>query len=650
MFPLNLLRVFTITFGLLSLVTLPAWATDDASPPAKTHPVDDPKAIYGDPQAPVKMKYLREQMQKSLESQRAADYFARWQSYLAERLQQSAGSNTGSELTGNARLSSYERMLRHPLEAPAEAEQFTRQLHKAIVDDPSGLGPALATASQSLDLGKRDARSFANVSSPEQALDVVKKALEEARIAHAKALAPLSKAEIGTMVRDLYPVLVSANQAGHTLNDNARGRMLVDLMEKMDRQALIEAAEAIVPLTDPKLLDQLKRLSFDGNVAVEGVTGRVVAKIDTPAGAILIGGKESKTYRLDEMKDVAVVIDLGHGNTYEEGTTSLDRPVLIVLNVGGGNIFRGRKPGIQGAAMLGVSLVVNREGNNSYQAGDLAQASAIAGVGIIVEHGGKNTYRGVRRVQGQALGGVGILIGRGGENDYHAAMWAQGFGAPLGFGLLEDTVGHDHYYCGGLYVTSYKHPTNHRIPATPGYEGFGQGVGAGIRQVGDGGIGIILNGGGHNVYEFDYLSHGGGYWCGMGFARDFGGNSQRLIARKAYDGGPRTEPLFQRFGCGWGCHYAAGFLFDDGGNSLYEGTIMGAGMGWDCSVGALLSLGEKDHIKTTGGLTQGVARRPASVFFTIMATMRFMKAAVQPTLRRESATTSGPHAAAISAS
>ena len=605
MLPFNLFRVFTITAGLLSSVTLSAWAADDAATSAQPHPVDVPNPIYGDPQAPIKMKYLREQMQNTLQSQRATDYFARFQSYLAEKLQQSAGSNTGSELTGNGRLSSYEHMLRDPLQAPAEAEQFTRQLHKAIVDDPSGLGPALATASQSLDLGRRTVRAFAKVSSPEQALDVVKKALEEARIAHARALAPLNKAEIDTMVSDLYPVLVSENQAGHTLNDRVRGRALVDLMEKMDRQALIEAAEAIVPLTDPKLLDQLKQLPADGNVAVEGVTGHVVAKIDTPAGTILIGGKESKTYKLDEMKDVAVVIDLGHGNTYEEGTTSLDRPVLIVLNLGGGNIFHGKKPGIQGAAMLGVSLVVNREGNNSYQADDLAQASAIAGVGIIVEHGGKNTYRGVRRVQGQALGGVGILIGRGGQNDYHAAMWAQGFGAPLGFGLLEDTVGHDHYYCGGLYITSYKHPTNSRIPATPGYEGFGQGVGAGIRQVGDGGIGIILNGGGHNVYEFDYLSHGGGYWCGMGFARDFGGNSQRLIARTAWDGSARTEPLFQRFGCGWGCHYSVGFLFDDGGNSLYEGTIMGAGMGWDCSVGALCSFGEKDHFKTTGGLTQG---------------------------------------------
>ena len=545
-------------------------------------------------------------MQSMLQSQRAAGYFARFQGYLAERLQQSAGSFTGSELTGNDRLSWYDQMLRHPLEAPAEAEQFTRQLHKAIVDDPSGLGPALASASKCLDLGKRTARAFAIAPSPEQALEVVKKALEEARVAHAKALAPLSRAEINTMVSGLYPVLVSENQAGHTLNDRTRGRALVDLMEKMDRQALIEAAEALVPLTDPKLLDQLQQLPAEGNVPIEGVSGRVVAKIDTPSGRIVIGGKGPKTYKLDEMKDVAVVIDLGHGNTYEEGTTSLDRPVLIILNLGGGNVFRGKKPGIQGAGLLGISLVVNREGNNSYQADDLAQASAIAGVGIIVEHGGKNKYRGVRRVQGQALGGVGILIGRGGQNDYHAAMWAQGFGAPLGFGLLEDTVGNDHYYCGGLYPTSYKHPAKPSIPATPGYEGFGQGVGAGIRSVGDGGIGIILNGGGHNVYEFDYLSHGGGYWCGMGFARDFGGNSQRLIARTAFNGGPRTEALFQRFGCGWGCHYSLGFLFDDGGNSLYEGTIMGAGMGWDCSVGALCSLGEKDHIKTTGGLTQGV--------------------------------------------
>ncbi len=116
---------------------------------------------------------------------------------------------------------------------------------------------------------------------------------------------------------------------------------------------------------------------------------------------------------------------------------------------------------------------------------------------------------------------------------------------------------------------------------------------------------MLLNGGGHNVYEFDYLSHGGGYWCGLGFARDFGGYSKRLIARKNFYGGERTESLFQRFGCGWGCHYAQGFCFDDKGHSTFEGSIMGSGMGWDCSVGALCVFGGDNHFEAANSLVQG---------------------------------------------
>ena len=170
-------------------------------------------------------------------------------------------------------------------------------------------------------------------------------------------------------------------------------------------------------------------------------------------------------------------------------------------------------------------------------------------------------------------------------------------GGPLGFGIIDDIGGHDHYYLGGLYVNSYK-------PETPGYEAFGQGVGGGIRQVACGGIGMLLNGGGHNVYEFDYLAHGGGYWCGLGFARDFGGYSKRLIARKNYYGGERTESLFQTVGVGWGCHYALGFCFDDKGHSTFEGSIMGSGMGWDCSVGAAV-FGGNNHFDADQSLVQG---------------------------------------------
>ena len=331
----------------------------------------------------------------------------------------------------------------------------------------------------------------------------------------------MNKSEIQQLQMYLVPVLCTQNQVGHTLVDRGTGRQLCDLMEKMDRDSMQAAADALAPIADQRLLAQLKSLPAEGTVRVPGVTGAVVARINTPSGAIIIGGKEGNTYDLDQMRDVAVVIALGGNNRYYEGTVGLDRPVLVIVNLGGNNVFRGEKAGIQGGAVLGVSMVVNTGGNNTYEALDVAQGSALAGVGIVVDYGPNNRYRGVRRVQGQALGGVGILIGRGGKNDYHAAMWAQGFGGPLGFGLLDNVAGNNHYYCGGMWRDSY--------PETPGYEGWGQGVGAGLRAVADGGVGVILDGGGDNTYEFDYLSHGGGYWCGLGFARDFGGNTKRLI-------------------------------------------------------------------------------------------------------------------------
>lgn len=556
------------------------------------------EASAGEPLAPGLVELLHDEVIASLRRRSIGNDFARFQAYAAATLNSTAAAYTGSEVTGNCRLRWYDHLLRNPLRATAEAEQAARELHAAVRDDPGGLARILPIIADKLDLPKRKPRSLVAAQSPEQALNVVKQALVEAQGAHARALVPLTEAEIRELRANLYPVLVGRNRAGHTLADRATGRRLCDLMERMDRSALASAAEALVPLSDPKLLEQLEHYPDSASVEVPGVTGRVIARIATPVGGIVIGGKEANTYRLDEMPDAAAVIDLGGGDTYEEGTVSAERPVLVILDLAGNDTYRATAPGAQGGVILGVSMLLDLKGDDVYSAGDVAQGSALAGVGILIDYAGDDRYSGVRRVQGQALGGLGLLIDRNGHDDYHAAMWAQGFGGPLGFGLLDDLSGDDHYYCGGLYPNSYK-------PETPGYEGWGQGVGAGIRQSACGGIGVILDGAGDDVYEYDYMAHGGGYWCGLGFARDFGGNDKRLICRKAFDGNERTEQLFQRFGCGWGCHYAVGLCFDDGGEDVYEGTIMGSGMAWDCAVGVLCDFGGNDRYEAAGGLTQG---------------------------------------------
>ncbi|HPU07000.1 MAG TPA: hypothetical protein PLO20_10715, partial [Thermogutta sp.] len=332
-------------------------------------------------------------------------------------------------------------------------------------------------------------------------------------------------------------------------------------------------------------------------------------RIDTPAGTILVGGPGKNEYRLEEMKDVAAIVDVGGDDVYLEGTVSVERPILIIIDLAGNDRYEGKLPGIQGSAIIGGSILVDCAGNDIYWGQDVAQGSALGGVGILVDMAGDDQYLGYRRVQGQAIGGVGILLDYGGRDDYRAAMWAQGFGGPLGFGLIDDLDGDDHYYVGGRFYDSY--------PETPGYDGWGQGVGAGIRGAANGGIGVLLEGNGDDVYEFDYFGQGGGYWLAIGLARDFAGNDQRLGATlNAYNRSNRTQQRFQRFGNGWGCHYAVGVLIDDLGNDSYDGSIMGTGFGWDLSVGYLLEMsGDDQYLARVGGVQGQGAQASLGVLY-----------------------------------
>jgi len=552
----------------------------------------------GAPLAPGIIDLLYDEMVSGLKQRGIEQQFSRFRNYARRKLDTTSGRYSGSEVAGNCRLSWYDYLLRNPLRSPKEAEQFTRKLHESILDEHFGLDGALSIACEKLDLDGPGPRRFEVADTPQKAIDTIKMALAETQIEYAKALSTLSPREVNELSRDLYPTLTTRSRHGHTLDHRAGGRRLCDLLEKLDRSAMHAAARALTPITDTSLLEQLAKLPTDGKISVDGVKGDVLERINTPSGDILICGNGENEYDLERVSDVAVVIDLGGDDYYKEGTVSVSRQVLILIDLGGNDRYRGEKPGIQGSAILGISMLLDAAGDDVYQAQNLAQGSCLGGAGMLIDYKGDDQYIAVRRAQGEAIGGVGLLIDRGGDDSYHAAMWAQGFGGPVGFGLLDDLAGNDHYYAGGLYLDSYDE--------TPGYEGWSQGSGAGLRQVANGGIGVILDGGGDDVYEYDYLAHGCGYWLGVGFARDFGGNDQRLGAtRTAYNGGARGERQFQRFSNGLGCHYALGFCFDDAGNDRYHGTIMGLGFAWDVAVGVICDFAGDDQYTSTGSTTQG---------------------------------------------
>jgi hypothetical protein len=554
----------------------------------------------GAPYVEEMLDLLNGEITSGINSRRLGTKYQMFRSYAGATLNSTSSTRTGSEVDGRGRLSWYEQLYRDPLAAVAKAEKFSRRLHAGFLGNHRVLAENFAEIRRKLDVAPREDGGvrFARVDTPEQAINEVRRCLKEAQSGFARAVAPLSPSELSELSSQLYTVYGSQGVNGHTLPNRSRARRLLHLMEKMDRRGIHDAAEAMIPLTEKRLLEHLGKIPEDNALAEQSEVGPLVRRIITPAGEILIGGRGDNHYPLDQLPEVVCVIDLGGNDTYSEGICTLNRPVLTLIDLAGNDTYTASKPGVQGGSILGVSFLHDLEGDDRYSARDVAQGSTLGGAGILIDQAGTDSYSAMRRAQGHALGGMGLLIDHQGNDKYHAALWAQGLGNPRGFGVLEDAQGNDTYYLGGLYLDSYDEH--------PGYDGWGQGLGAGLRQVANGGIGVLLDGGGDDLYEFDYIAHGGGYWLGVGIARDFGGNDQRLGAtRLAYNGQPRSQSRWQRFGVGFGCHYALGFLFDDQGDDSYDGTIMSVGMAWDLSIGGLFDFEGDDKYLARGGLTQG---------------------------------------------
>ncbi|MDR3233421.1 MAG: hypothetical protein LBT46_07145 [Planctomycetaceae bacterium] len=568
----------------------------------KTYSVLD-ASFVGDINSKDKVRLMYDEIINGLRARNITGKYEMWKNYARSTLKGTDGINTGSELDGRCRLSWYKKLYNDPIQSVIEVEEYSRELHDGLSGNHRGLAAVMPGIRKRMDVDERTdgGIKFPVCKTPLEALAAVKGCLLTAASAHSRAMSGFTQAEIKELSDNLVQTFAGKGCVnGHTIPARSVGRKHADIMDKMDRAAMYDAAEALIPLSNPALLALLDKLPANIGQPVM-LNGIKVQRLSTAAGDIIIGGQENNIYDLDSpaMRDVICVIDLGGNDTYREGTCNLDRPVFAIIDLHGNDTYTGSKPGIQGGSVLGVSILIDAEGDDTYNAVDLAQGSTIGGAGILIDLAGSDKYKALRRVQGHALFGLGMLIDKGGNDDYRAALWAQGFGAPHGFGVLENVEGNDHYYCGGLYLDSY--------PEHPGYDGWGQGVGAGIRQAANGGIGIILDGSGDDVYEVDYFGQGGGYWLGVGFARDFGGNDIRHGTTKtAYDGSKRQQQEWTRFANGFGCHYSLGYLFDDEGNDVYGGRIMGTGMAWDLSIGYLCDFNGSDKFTAPGGMTQGI--------------------------------------------
>ncbi|HOO96644.1 MAG TPA: copper amine oxidase N-terminal domain-containing protein [Caldisericia bacterium] len=270
-------------------------------------------------------------------------------------------------------------------------------------------------------------------------------------------------------------------------------------------------------------------------------------ELELPYGKFAFNGKsENNTY---DCKDYYSIIDLGGNDTYNgpaASTYKVDRPVSTVIDWKGNDTYESDKTisCSQGFGMMGVGILLDYKGDDSYTSYDNAQGGCFFGVGILHDEGGDDVYYGRNIVQGGASFGVGTLLDVGGNDLYYSLMTSQGFGYVGGCGMLVDSEGNDTY----LGETGHKGEGWSRTgrpgegwglqtAATGGHDNdrnytFVQGAGWGRRaDMGDGhgmggGTGILLDVAGNDFYECGVYGQATGYWFGTGILNDIEGDDE----------------------------------------------------------------------------------------------------------------------------
>lgn len=326
--------------------------------------------------------------------------------------------------------------------------------------------------------------------------------------------------------------------------------ILFGKIDRVDLKRILQAATDLAILADSGWLtgnaESIAGTGATQPVPLVGVEGEVVAAWRTPQGLVVIGGRGVNHYSAD----IRFLIDLGGNDIY-------DLPQIpagtfrFVADLQGDDIYRSDSSG-EGAGICGIDLLIDLRGNDIYRGVRWSQGAGILGVGALVDYSGDDIYTSRWCSQGSAMHGVGILLDRNGSDRYDAEIYAQAFAYTHGFGTILDEGGNDSYRAGWKYLDD-------RIPHRA-YLAMSQGFGFGMRPwttgIGtDGGVGLLADRHGDDLYSSDFFSQGGSYWYSLGILHDMEGSDR-------YTAGQYSQ--------GSGIHLSFAALLDDAGDDTYD--------------------------------------------------------------------------------
>jgi hypothetical protein len=388
----------------------------------------------------------------------------------------------------------------------------------------------------------------------------------------ARSLAP-------ELQRAVASILVALQEAARWRDDALR-RIPRDTWQHIFTSTTLEESQCDAHTFDQTVYDAV--LAFDGSSmhygasllaqAVEKAlpqlrrfTGSDVSfDVQTPLGRVLLTGRNTNIHYA---QDCALLIDFAGDDVYygAVGSTGPALPVSVAIDLDGDDRYVNEHAGLpsQGAGVLGIGMLIDCQGKDSYASRTFSQGCGRFGVGILCDEEGNDRYATQGFSQGAGMYGSGILLDMKGDDTYNTVYYAQGYGFSLGLGLLADVSGNDRYIADDTNL-------NHVGDETPKHnESDAQGFGAGRR--GDhtdghnmsGGLGILHDMAGDDEYFAGVFAQGSGYWYGYGILNDMTGND-------------RYRGVF--FNLGAAAHFAIGVLLDQSGDDRTD-LVMTLGLG-----------------------------------------------------------------------
>jgi hypothetical protein len=358
--------------------------------------------------------------------------------------------------------------------------------------------------------------------------------------------------------------------------------------------------------------------------AVERLPAGFHTTIRSRGGLVILrgGGRDTYDPEVDpELREPAfLVIDTGGDDIYRipaGATTSASHPVSVLVDLGGNDEYgyverhdgtaglagadsdgryqgqdRGpfslSRTGRQGSGTLGYGFLVDLGGgDDSYRSLRMSQGFAAFGVGMLWDDGGDDVYDAEAGSQASALGGIGLLVDLGGDDRYRSYSMSQAFAGSSSSSLLFDSDGSDRYELvpdGVVLVGSSQTDGATNLS-------LGQGTAMGWRDPDEdlhlgGGVAVLRDVRGNDVYSGGTFAQGTGYWMGLGVLSDGEGND-------TYDA------LF--YGQGAAAHFAAAAFLEGGGDDRYgleRDPIQSAlGLGHDFSMGVFVDAAGDDRYR-----------------------------------------------------